>query len=65
MAAVDTIPALLAGNAVVQKPDSQTALTALWAHQLLSEAGLPNGVWQIVTGSAAETADRSWTTPTT
>ena len=27
----DAIPALVAGNAVVTKPDDQTALTALWA----------------------------------
>jgi succinate-semialdehyde dehydrogenase/glutarate-semialdehyde dehydrogenase len=50
LGAGDTIPALLAGNAVVQKPDSQTALTALWALDLLQEAGLPEGVWQIVLG---------------
>ncbi len=31
MAATDAIAALMAGNAVVQKPDTQTALTALWA----------------------------------
>ncbi|NEE25705.1 aldehyde dehydrogenase family protein, partial [Streptomyces sp. SID7982] len=31
MAAGDTIAALMAGNAVVQKPDTQTALTALWS----------------------------------
>ncbi|MEU1208528.1 succinic semialdehyde dehydrogenase [Nocardia sp. NPDC005825] len=50
MAAGDTIPALLAGNAVVQKPDTQTALTALWALDLMSEAGLPADVWQMVVG---------------
>ena len=49
-AAGDTIPALLAGNAVVQKPDTQTALSALWAADLMYEAGLPEGVWQIVLG---------------
>lgn len=53
MAAGDTIPALLAGNAVVQKPDTQTALTALWAQHLLREAGLPEDVWQIVVGSGS------------
>jgi len=47
----DTIPALLAGNAVVQKPDTQTALCALWAAELLYEAGLPQGLWQLVLGS--------------
>ncbi|MFT0762934.1 succinic semialdehyde dehydrogenase [Actinomyces sp. F1_1611] len=50
MAAGDAIPALIAGNAVVQKPDTQTALTALWSLQLLREAGLPADVWQMVFG---------------
>ncbi|MGW8797856.1 succinic semialdehyde dehydrogenase [Streptomyces sp. NPDC055775] len=50
MAAGDAIPALMAGNAVVQKPDTQTALTALWALDLMREAGLPDGVWQMVVG---------------
>ena len=50
MAATDTIAALMAGNAVVQKPDTQTALTALWALKLMHEAGLPEGLWQIVLG---------------
>ncbi|MFC8157763.1 succinic semialdehyde dehydrogenase [Streptomyces cinereoruber] len=50
MAASDTIAALMAGNAVVQKPDTQTALTALWSMDLMYEAGLPEGVWQMVIG---------------
>ncbi|MEU1183909.1 succinic semialdehyde dehydrogenase [Streptomyces sp. NPDC005820] len=50
----DTIPALLAGNAVVQKPDTQTALSALWSAELLYEAGLPEGLWQIVLGRSQE-----------
>jgi succinate-semialdehyde dehydrogenase/glutarate-semialdehyde dehydrogenase len=50
MAAGDTIAALMAGNAVVQKPDTQTALTALWSMDLMYEAGLPKGVWQMVIG---------------
>ncbi|MGW9205708.1 succinic semialdehyde dehydrogenase [Embleya sp. NPDC055664] len=50
MAAGDAIPALMAGNAVVQKPDTQTALTALWALDLMHEAGLPADVWQMVVG---------------
>ncbi|WP_247720419.1 succinic semialdehyde dehydrogenase [Streptomyces sennicomposti] len=50
MAAGDAIPALIAGNAVVQKPDTQTALSALWALDLMKEAGLPAGVWQMVIG---------------
>ncbi|MFB7481962.1 succinic semialdehyde dehydrogenase [Streptomyces anulatus] len=50
MAASDTIAALTAGNAVVQKPDTQTALTALWSMDLMYEAGLPRDVWQMVIG---------------
>ncbi|MEU3135304.1 succinic semialdehyde dehydrogenase [Streptomyces sp. NPDC006854] len=50
MAATDTIAALMAGNAVVQKPDTQTALTALWSMDLMHEAGLPRDVWQMVIG---------------
>ncbi|MEV8113766.1 succinic semialdehyde dehydrogenase [Streptomyces xiamenensis] len=46
----DALPALVAGNAVVMKPDTETALTALWARRLLIEAGLPRDVWQIVLG---------------
>lgn len=57
MAAGDAIPALLAGNVVVQKPDTQTALTALWALKLLREAGLPDGVWQMVIGRGSSIGD--------
>ncbi|MEU1816646.1 succinic semialdehyde dehydrogenase [Streptomyces roseifaciens] len=46
----DALPAFAAGNAVVMKPDTQTALTALWARELLIEAGLPEEVWQVVLG---------------
>lgn len=46
----EAVPALLAGNAVVLKPDLQTPLTALWGQELLEEAGLPAGLLQIVTG---------------
>ncbi|WP_338702596.1 succinic semialdehyde dehydrogenase [Streptomyces sp. Q6] len=49
----DVLPALLAGNAVVSKADSQTALTLLWTRALMAEAGLPAQLWQIVTGSGA------------
>ena len=50
LGAGDTIPALLAGNAVVQKADNQTALTALFALELARRAGLPDDLWQIVLG---------------
>jgi succinate-semialdehyde dehydrogenase/glutarate-semialdehyde dehydrogenase len=50
LGAGDSIPALIAGNAIVQKPDNQTALTALWALGIAREAGLPDDVWQMVLG---------------
>ncbi|MFL6109417.1 MAG: succinic semialdehyde dehydrogenase [Marmoricola sp.] len=46
----DAVPALLAGNGVVSKADSQTALTLLLARQLMARAGLPTDLWQIVVG---------------
>jgi acyl-CoA reductase-like NAD-dependent aldehyde dehydrogenase len=54
LAVTDAIPALMAGNAVVLKPDRQTSFTALWAVELLQEAGLPFDLFQVVTGSGAE-----------
>jgi succinate-semialdehyde dehydrogenase/glutarate-semialdehyde dehydrogenase len=53
LAVSDAIPALLAGNGIVLKPDSQTPLTALWAIRLLREAGLPEGLVQVVVGPGA------------
>ena len=50
MALCDGLPALLAGNAVVAKPDAQTMLSALLAAQLLEEAGFPPDLWQVVAG---------------
>ncbi|MGV9316320.1 succinic semialdehyde dehydrogenase [Streptomyces sp. NPDC003691] len=46
----DALPAFVSGNAVVMKPDTETALTALWARELLVEAGLPEAVFQVVIG---------------
>ncbi|HEX5971024.1 MAG TPA: aldehyde dehydrogenase family protein, partial [Gemmatimonadaceae bacterium] len=50
----DVLAALVAGNGVVLRPDEQSSLTALWAAQLLEEAGLPDGVLQVVTGRGPE-----------
>lgn len=50
LSAGDALPAFAAGNAVVMKPDTGTALTALWARDLLIEAGLPAGIFQVVLG---------------
>jgi len=49
----DHLPAFMAGNAVVHKPDPQTSLTALLARATAIEAGLPEGLWQIVVGDGA------------
>jgi succinate-semialdehyde dehydrogenase/glutarate-semialdehyde dehydrogenase len=54
LSVTDVLPALLAGNAVVQKADTQTACTALWVRELAVEAGLPEGLWQIVVGEPAQ-----------
>ena len=54
MALCDGLPALLAGNAVVSKPDGQTTLTALLAVDLLERAGFPRDLWQVVSGPPAE-----------
>ncbi|MCX4091872.1 succinic semialdehyde dehydrogenase [Nocardia sp. alder85J] len=49
----DAVPALLAGNAVVVKPDSQTPYSALINVDLLRRAGLPEGLLQVVPGPGA------------
>ncbi|MEJ2313174.1 MAG: aldehyde dehydrogenase family protein, partial [Gemmatimonadales bacterium] len=54
LAAGDAVPALLAGNATVLKPDLQTTFTALLAGALLAEAGLPDGLFEVVSGEGPE-----------
>ena len=50
-------PALAFGNTVVFKPASLTPLTAVRLVEALAEAGLPAGVLNLVTGSAANVGD--------
>jgi succinate-semialdehyde dehydrogenase / glutarate-semialdehyde dehydrogenase len=50
MAITDALPALVAGNAVVLRPDNKAALSALWLVSLLREAGLPRDVLRVVLG---------------
>ena len=54
LALCDGLPALLAGNAVVIKPDAQTMLTALLGAELLEQAGFPRDLWQVVAGPGRE-----------
>ncbi|OQO94039.1 succinic semialdehyde dehydrogenase [Saccharomonospora piscinae] len=57
LTAMDVLPALAAGNTVVQKPDNQTALSALWLHEMAERAGLPRDAWQIVLGRGSAIGD--------
>jgi betaine-aldehyde dehydrogenase len=50
-------PALAMGNSVVAKPAEITPLTALALVDLASEAGLPAGVFSVVTGRGSETGE--------
>ncbi len=50
LALCDAIPALMAGNAVVIKPDVQGMWSAIHAVRLLRAAGLPAGLVQLVSG---------------
>ena len=55
LAVTDAIPALLAGNAVVLRPDLQGSLTALAAVEIFDEAGLPEDLLQVVLGHGEPT----------
>ena len=52
-----TFPALLAGNAVVLKPASDTPLLVLKLADILQRAGLPTGVLNVVTGPGGSLGD--------
>jgi succinate-semialdehyde dehydrogenase / glutarate-semialdehyde dehydrogenase len=50
----DAIPALMAGNGIVLKPDNKTALSPLYGVSLLEQAGLPKGLFQVVCGEGPD-----------
>lgn len=52
LAALDVVAALAAGNAVVQKADTQGAASVLALRQAFIDAGLPETLWIVVAGPA-------------
>lgn len=63
IAAWGTAPALAAGNAVLLKPAETTPLTALRLAELALEAGLPEGLFQVLPGHGPVTGDALVTHP--
>jgi betaine-aldehyde dehydrogenase len=57
MAAWKILPAVAAGNTVVLKPSELTPLTSLMFARAATEAGLPDGVVNIVTGTGPEAGE--------
>jgi len=51
---MDVIPALAAGNGVVQKADNQGALSILASRRAFIDAGVPAELWAVVTGPGSE-----------
>lgn len=56
-------PALAAGNTVVLKPAEVTPLTAVRLAELALEAGIPEGVFQVITGKGSVVGQRFVTHP--
>ena len=50
----DAMPALIAGNGIVLKPDNKSTLNVAYGVTLLHEAGLPPGLVQIVCGEGPD-----------
>ncbi|MFM2581620.1 aldehyde dehydrogenase [Vibrio fortis] len=50
-------PALAAGNSVILKPSEKSSLTAIFLGKLANQAGLPSGVFQVITGFGHEAGD--------
>ena len=56
-------PALVCGNTLVAKPAETTPLTTLRIAELMGEAGLPDGVFQVVTGKGSVLGEALVTDP--
>ncbi|MBZ0057798.1 MULTISPECIES: NADP-dependent succinate-semialdehyde dehydrogenase [unclassified Leclercia] len=56
-------PALAAGCTMVLKPASQTPFSALALAELASRAGIPEGVFNVVTGSASDIGNELTSNP--
>lgn len=56
-------PALAAGNTVIHKPASATSLSALKLAELIARAGVPDGVFNTVTGPGGEVGNALATHP--
>jgi glyceraldehyde-3-phosphate dehydrogenase [NAD(P)+] len=52
------IPAIVSGNTAVVKPASDDPIVALLLGRVLQEAGVPEGVVNVITGSGAKVGDR-------
>lgn len=57
MAAWKIAPALACGNTIVMKPAEQTSLSLLRLAEIMLEAGLPEGVFNVVTGTGMEVGE--------
>jgi len=51
MASWKFAPALAAGNAVILKPSEKSPLSAIWLAALAKQAGIPNGIFQVLPGA--------------
>ncbi|MET7645290.1 gamma-aminobutyraldehyde dehydrogenase [Streptomyces sp. NPDC005426] len=57
MAAWKVLPAIAAGNTIVLKPAEITPLTSLMFAQAATEAGIPDGVINVVTGAGKDAGE--------
>ena len=53
LSSIKIAPALAAGNTVIHKPAEETPLTALRIAEVLHEAGVPNGVFNVLPGDGS------------